>query len=90
MARGFKHRLHQTIIAFDQFLNAALLNGWADETISARAYRRQDHCKKWKKARIFIDMLFFFENEHCKNSHYNEKMREHMPPCARDDDPRIQ
>lgn len=87
--RGLKHRFHQTIVALDQVLNA-MLGGWADETISSRAYRLQDKHKHWAITRKVLDIIFFFDEEHCKTSYYSEKMRQHMPPEIRDTDPRIQ
>ena len=40
-------RLLQTLIAFDQLLNALLCGGWSDETMSAHAYRMEQQGKPW-------------------------------------------
>lgn len=44
--------MRQFLIALDQLFNT-LIGGMADETISARAHRRQ-----WKKTEAFINWLF--------------------------------
>lgn len=88
--RGIRHRIYQILLAVDQLINALFLNGWADETVSARAYRMQDTSKYWAIARKVIDTVLFFDKDHCKEAYYNEKMRTHLPPSLRDEDPRIQ
>ena len=52
-----------------QFLNVFLLNGDANESISGRAYR-----ENWK-AEKFIDLLFFFDPEHCRNAYLSDLAR---------------
>ena len=58
--------LQQLFIAVDQTANT-LLGGWADETISARAYRRGVKAKeagRWTVWRVLwptIDALFYPE-----------------------------
>lgn len=62
-----KHYIIQVLIALDQLVNA-ILGGWADETISARAYRlaeRNRSAKEWGPWRIIeaaIDLLFLPED----------------------------
>lgn len=63
------------IIAFDQLLNAILL-GAPDETLSSRAYRA-DRDGKWF-GRIFrpvIDVLFFWQQQHCFQAYTAEVQR---------------
>jgi len=68
----------QILIAIDQLMNA-LLGGWADETLSARAHRRQ-----WR-LEWYIDLLFFWHKDsegnrnHCKGSYEHEIKRLYMP-----------
>ena len=50
--------LKQVGIAFDQFINA-LCGGWADETLSCRAWRQREKKRRWKIMRHVIDVLFF-------------------------------
>lgn len=58
--------LQQLFIAVDQTANT-LLGGWADETISARAYRRGAKAKEagrwtvWRVLWHIIDTLFYPE-----------------------------
>lgn len=73
-----KFRGKQVLIAFDQLLNA-LLRGWADETLSARAWRCRDRAF-WGVARAVIDGLFFFEPNHCYQAYVGERARMQLPP----------
>jgi hypothetical protein len=71
--------IKQILIAFDQFINACL-GGWADETLSARSWRTGSFF------RSAIDTLFFFEDNHCRNSYYSEIKRLQSPPEERQDE----
>ena len=64
--------MRQVLIAIDQLLNT-LVGGYADETVSARAYR-----KGWKRREVFINWLFRDEN-HCKDSFESEVLRSQLP-----------
>lgn len=72
---------HQLLIALDQLGNA-LIAGWADETISARAWRSRTK-PRWGAARIAIDAMFFWQDEHCKQAHASELARLHSAPGDR-------
>lgn len=63
--------MRQILIAVDQLLNT-LLGGWADETLSARAWRGG-----WHRP---IDTIFFWQRQHCYNSYLSERNRAQMPP----------
>lgn len=69
-------------IAVDQLLNA-LLWGWPDETLSSRAYRMDGKKWRWTIARRVIDGLFFWQDEHCRQSFESEKAMHHLPIEAR-------
>lgn len=74
----------QKLISLDQALNAWLFNGWADETISARAYRNSAQGKrKWVTFERWINRLFFWQKNHCEASFRMEQERLHMPPAYR-------
>jgi len=75
----------QMAIAFDQLFNA-LTGGWADETLSARAWRKSQKPDKahWVWIRRAIDALFFWQKGHCEDAYMAEKAREGMPPEYRD------
>ena len=72
----------QILIALDQLLNT-LLGGWADETLSARAYRQQDK-RRWYILMTLINMVFFLQPNHCQNSYVSELNRKHISREYRD------
>lgn len=69
-------RLAQVLIALDQLANA-VCNGWADETLSSRAYRESPRAEK------FINTLFFWDKDHCYESYVSEQLRTQLPPELR-------
>lgn len=71
-------KARQVAIAIDQVFNT-LLGGFADETLSARAWRLADKKRRWAVIRRCIDGLFFWQDEHCFNSYLNELTRKHLP-----------
>lgn len=84
--------LKQLTIATDQLINT-IFGGWADETLSSRAYRLNDNGSSfWDKlpCRV-IDTVFFwdyqiingFEIGHCELSYLSEKQRLQCPPELR-------
>lgn len=76
-------RLLQIAIAVDQLGNA-LIGGWADETISARAWRQQ-HKRHWRFAMRLIDAAFSLvgQQEHCRLAYEAEIWRRQSPPDSR-------
>lgn len=71
----------KVLIAVDQLANA-LLSGWPDETLSSRAYRwEQNGMRSWP--RRFIDRLFFWESNHCRESYRSEREGRQLPPELR-------
>jgi hypothetical protein len=69
----------QILISIDQLLNT-LLGGFADETLSSRAYRAERDGKLFGKVfRPIIDLVFLFEPLHCYNSYISEVKRKQMP-----------
>lgn len=81
MPRGIERYLHQVVIAIDQLVNA-LTGGWADETLSARAWRLRER-RGWGIARRVIDALFFWQEGHCLDAWLYERKRGHLPPGVR-------
>ena len=53
---------------FSQGLNCVFLNGSPDQTVSARAYLNQKD-KYWGYAHSGINMVFFWQKDHCRKSH---------------------
>lgn len=84
-----KFFLVQLFLSVDQFLNVLLL-GYADETLSARAWRAYDKDRVF--GRIFkplIDVLFVWQKQpndrgHCYNAWLREAARHSLPPEYRD------
>ena len=79
----------QVAISIDQNCNAVLY-GWADETLSSRAYRSGYLKDKPKKRWVFmyglIDKLFFWQATHCESAYKSELKRKHLPPSMRETD----
>ena len=76
----------QLFIAADQLLNALIppIDGtvsWADETLSARAYRAHRDGKILGKLFMRpIDLLFFWQGpNHCRNAYIKEFARKNYP-----------
>lgn len=76
---------YRLLIAVDQLLNT-IFNGYPDETLSARAYREeQQGLLLGKIFRPLIDLVFFFEPDHCKSSFESELADNQLPPSYRKD-----
>lgn len=77
--------LKQILIAIDQLLNTFIWFrsdgiGYADETLSARAWRIRDKSSLWK----WIDRLFFWQKEHCHKAFMAEIKRRQLPRDYKD------
>lgn len=73
--------LMQVLIAFDQLINA-LLGGWADESLSAHAWRQHLEGKRnWPY--LLIDAVLYFDGNHCRTSYESELERTQLPPSMR-------
>lgn len=66
------------LIAFDQFVNT-LFGGHPDETFSASCYRKRGNFWGWWLSYHFVNTLFFWQENHCKEAYENELARGHMP-----------
>jgi hypothetical protein len=69
--------LKQTAIALDQLFNA-IAGGYADETLSARSWRLQS-TKPFYYLRPVVDILFFWDKNHCFESYQSEFERKQLP-----------
>lgn len=70
----------QVAIAVDQVLNTVVWLpgdgfGFADETLSARAWRLRTQSNAWR----VIDALFFWQKLHCQHAYESERLRRHLP-----------
>ena len=72
-----KTYLLNILISFDQLVNVLFL-GQPDETISSRAWRCKDVSSFWKVMRKFIDLLFFFQPQHCFKAYLAEINRKQI------------
>ena len=70
--------LEQNLIALDQMLNT-LIGGFADETFSARCWRRREN-KTWRFWQKLIDAIFFWQSQHCLQAYQSEQKRRQLPP----------
>lgn len=85
MVKSIAEFFFQLFLTIDQLFNVLLL-GYADETLSARAWRAYD--KRRTFGLIFkplIDALFFWQKQpndmgHCYNAYLKEKDRRTLPP----------
>lgn len=68
------------LIAIDQLINTILM-GAPDETLSARAHRmREKQQPYWGWLASFINMLFFWQKDHCRGAWLEEIRRKQYPP----------
>lgn len=72
--------MKQVLIALDQLANTVVWIkgdwfGYADETLSARAWRLREQSNAWRR----IDRLFFWDPDHCRTSYESEVQRKHLP-----------
>lgn len=72
-----KQYIINILITFDQFINVLFL-GQPDETISSRAWRCKDVSSFWRFMRKFIDLLFFFQPQHCFKAYLAELNRKQI------------
>lgn len=82
------HNVKQLLIALDQLVNVLIglvcgYRSWADETLSAKAYRLElERGRSW--ARKLIDALLWFDADHCRTSYESEIHKRQMPPSMRE------
>ena len=73
---------HKVGLALDQLLNA-ILGGYPDESLSARAFRwDRDGKRSWPKK--VINAMFFWMRDHCKSAYHCEQELRHFPPEYRE------
>ena len=69
-------------IAFDQFLHSLLLGGDPDLTFSARCYRWHMKGKRSWPMHL-VNLLFFWQIQHCHTAYESEMDRLHLPSDMR-------
>jgi len=76
----------QILLALNKLANALIppLTGtlsYAGEPLSARCYRAWRDGRTWGRVLLpVIDMLFFRQDEHCRNAYLHTLERRHLPP----------
>lgn len=82
----------QPMIALDQLLNTLIRDtpggrwGWADETISSRAWRLSSTHPRWERMHRLVDWVFLRltgQRDHCFESWVAERLRLQSPPELR-------
>jgi hypothetical protein len=66
----------KNLLAIDQLANT-ILNGYPDETLSARAHRQ--HVKGRSFLRDIINFIFFWQEDHCYEAYVKELERKQYP-----------
>ena len=78
----------QVLIALDQLVNV-LFGGYADETMSSRAYRMSERHDtgvfgwRWRVCATVINFLFR-DPEHCFKAYQSERIGKQLPPEFRE------
>lgn len=72
----------QVLVALDQLLNT-FFGGYADETISSRSHRAYVSGKR-KWTRTLFNLMFFWQEDHCKEAYESEMNRVQFPPELRE------
>lgn len=62
-------RVRAGVRAMDHFVNAAVFNGHAWESLSSHAWRKRD--KRW--AKVVIKVTDFFDEGHCEKANKREQ-----------------
>jgi hypothetical protein len=75
-------RLYEIAVALDQLVNA-VLGGYADETMSARCWRLRS-ARPYSWLRRAVDLLFWFQKNHCQTAYESERLRSQLPAEYRD------
>lgn len=67
----------QILVAVDQLINT-IIGGYADETLSARIWRH--HLKgEYTWVMKIVNMIFFWQENHCKEAYESELYRRQYP-----------
>ena len=74
----------QLLLAIDQLVNV-LFGGYADETLSSRAYRASRHTGHWRwRVCARVINFLFRDPEHCYKAYKSEHSGKQLPPEFRD------
>jgi len=79
------NHVKQILISLDQLANTVIFGGWADETISARSWRKRSYLN-WGRLRRIIDFVaqhIFRQKDHCHTAWLSEFEKHQLPPAYR-------
>lgn len=82
-----QHNFHQLAIALDQLGNVFVSclfreKAWADETLSAHAWRwHMEGVREWPHK--VIDAILFWQTDHCRKAYESERQRMQLPEVER-------
>ena len=68
---------YDLVAVLSRLLNATVFGGSTCQTLSARSYLESLTCEKWAARRRFINRLFFWQDDHCKEQWEYEVMLAH-------------
>ena len=76
-----KRRIKNLLIALDQLIYVVITlgAGMPDETMSAAAYRMEKEGKPFGFFRSLIDMLLWFDPDHCHQAYLSEMNKKQLP-----------
>lgn len=76
-------RWFEILLALDCLIGS-FLGAWADETMSAYAYRKmlagESRGRRWVR---LIDALFVWQDNHCALAYAHDQARRQLPPAQR-------
>lgn len=64
--------LKKLVAVASQAVNALLLNGRTNQTVSSRAHSQSDGSRAWRITERVLDLVFWFDKDHCANSFRKE------------------
>ena len=65
-------------VLISQTVNVICFNGFPDEMFSARCYRERND-PIWEKRRVFLDKVYFWQDQHCQQCFVWEESRIDLP-----------
>ena len=83
---GLSKYIFNILITLDELVNAVVLGGMPDETISARCYRERFVSPTWEIFRRLIDAVAFHVfgvDDHCEMSYRYEERHRTIPRIYR-------
>jgi hypothetical protein len=67
--------LKKVLAIFSQCVNALLLNGRPNQTVSSRAHSESSTSRVWRVTERGLNLVFWFDKDHCANSFLRERIQ---------------